>query len=96
MVCNGRNDCFNNHDEEHCPQVECNTGEFKCVLDNTCINSTKKCDGFYDCPSQTDEQNCRIRPVQTSCRQNEFSCGIVRSSSFNVRSSCIPSDWGAN
>lgn len=46
LVCNGYNDCFNNYDEENCPEFTCSTGLFKCSLDKICINATKRCDGY--------------------------------------------------
>lgn len=46
LVCDGNNDCLNNHDEENCPELVCPSGLFKCILDNICINQTKRCDGI--------------------------------------------------
>lgn len=40
-----------------CVTCECEPDEFQCD-DGNCINSTKKCDGIYDCNSGIDEYNC--------------------------------------
>lgn len=38
---------------------------YQCHSSNTCILSTQRCDGNYDCPEQDDELNCNKKPMVT-------------------------------
>ena len=54
---------------------ECQDGQFKCDS-TTCIDIKWKCDGDFDCPDHSDEQNCTQLTVnQSSCGAQEFMCG---------------------
>ena len=38
--------------------VKCSSTEFRCANDNTCIRSSKRCNGYNDCGDNSDERNC--------------------------------------
>lgn len=69
-VCDGRNDCPNNEDEddELCGDPNyshpCETGLY---CNNRCVYSHEICDGENFCPDGADESNC-------GCRSDEFFC----------------------
>ena len=39
--------------------IKCGENEFTCTKDGSCIDETKRCDLFQDCPNNEDELNCR-------------------------------------
>uniref|UniRef100_A0A915ES29 Neurotransmitter-gated ion-channel transmembrane domain-containing protein n=1 Tax=Ditylenchus dipsaci TaxID=166011 RepID=A0A915ES29_9BILA len=70
-VCDGKNDCGNNADEEDCG---CNKpGMIKCASQtfagrDSCYSKDQKCDGYNDCPGGEDELNC------AECNRDSFLC----------------------
>ncbi|XP_035280434.1 atrial natriuretic peptide-converting enzyme isoform X2 [Anguilla anguilla] len=64
--CDGRMDCDDDSDEEHCGCKE--RGLWECPSNKACIKHTMICDGFPDCPDLADERNCTI------CDDNELAC----------------------
>merc|ERR1712051_1104863 len=42
----------------HHVSVQCSSTQFKCPNDSTCIQSSKKCNGYQDCRDNSDENNC--------------------------------------
>ncbi|CAG0883138.1 unnamed protein product [Darwinula stevensoni] len=49
--------------------VDCSLGMFHCLGSSLCIIGSKRCDGYVDCPDQSDELNC-TRP----CGSYEYEC----------------------
>ena len=39
--------------------IKCDENEFTCTKDGSCIDETKRCNLFQDCPNNEDELNCR-------------------------------------
>ena len=39
--------------------IKCAENEFTCAKDGSCIEETKRCNLFQDCPNNEDELNCR-------------------------------------
>ena len=39
--------------------IKCAENEFTCSKDGSCIDETKRCNLFQDCPNNEDELNCR-------------------------------------
>ncbi|XP_046876619.1 ST14 transmembrane serine protease matriptase b [Hypomesus transpacificus] len=64
MECDGRNDCGDNTDEDHC---ECKESQLRCG-NGLCKAKFWQCDGLDDCGDNTDEVNCG------SCSTGEFAC----------------------
>uniref|UniRef100_A0A915DVS8 Uncharacterized protein n=1 Tax=Ditylenchus dipsaci TaxID=166011 RepID=A0A915DVS8_9BILA len=70
-LCDGKNDCGNNADEEDCG---CNKpGMIKCASQtfagrDSCYSKDQKCDGYNDCPGGEDELNC------AECNRGSFLC----------------------
>lgn len=57
---------------------------FKCK-DGTCVPSSVRCDGHYNCPTKDDEDNCddhKANYKSPQCAEDEFKC--------NDNGSCIP------
>jgi low density lipoprotein-related protein 2 len=71
----------------------------RCGTERFCYNSTKRCDGIFDCPGQSgaDEANCRQQTptIQRTCNENQFQCSpsisVERGGSSAV--TCIPKAW---
>ncbi|XP_074655735.1 basement membrane-specific heparan sulfate proteoglycan core protein-like [Tubulanus polymorphus] len=68
--------------------VTCTSAQFRCA-DGTCIDRRRKCDRRYDCPDQSDEQNCPI-----GCRSDlQFRCSngqcVDESRKCNGRYDCL-------
>lgn len=53
---------------------KCQPDDFHCgsKASDPCIPKEKKCDGYLDCRSGKDEQNCG---AEVSCRLDQFRCG---------------------
>ncbi|KII67833.1 Low-density lipoprotein receptor-related protein 2 [Thelohanellus kitauei] len=55
--CDGINHCRDGSDERDCPK-KCETGQFICFIDQTCLSFDKICDGKKDCSDGIDEFDC--------------------------------------
>ncbi|XP_046437149.1 basement membrane-specific heparan sulfate proteoglycan core protein-like isoform X37 [Daphnia pulex] len=55
----------------HRSAKECRSDEFKCN-NNQCIDKTRTCDRYDDCPNGEDEENCIFGPEP--CQAGEFQC----------------------
>merc|ERR1711990_1122626 len=56
-ICDGEEDCEDAKDEEDCDS-DCNSDQFLCPADNTCISGELRCDGKADCEEGEDEEEC--------------------------------------
>lgn len=45
-----------------------------CNDNETCITTDSRCDFYYDCPSDDDEENCGDYVSDIKCGLNEFAC----------------------
>lgn len=64
--CDSIDDCPDGIDKTllNCGRQPCPAGEFRCLLDNTCILDTWLCDGHPDCPDSSDELGCGTETLQ--------------------------------
>ncbi|XP_062251313.1 very low-density lipoprotein receptor-like isoform X1 [Platichthys flesus] len=67
-LCDGRADCDDGSDEQHCSHVWCKKDEFTC-RSRRCISTRFLCNGVDDCGDGSDEASCQI------CTAGLFSCG---------------------
>ncbi|CAG4963235.1 unnamed protein product [Colias eurytheme] len=76
-------DCVDGTDEADCTYRKCQIDDFQCGVENAgyskisttqgpCIPKEKKCDGYVDCRTGKDEQDCPGSPL--SCRLDQFRC----------------------
>ena len=65
-LCNGRWDCWNGDDENHCKSRLC-VGFFKCRHSSMCIHLDDLCDNILDCPLRDDEQLCDVKHCFLHC-----------------------------
>ncbi|KAK7108835.1 hypothetical protein V1264_016499 [Littorina saxatilis] len=65
FVCDHRQDCLDNSDEDFCVYPPCNvTWQFQC-RSHQCVPVTGKCDGNADCHDKTDEDRCGTGATET-------------------------------
>lgn len=55
----------------------CQTGEFRCADDRSCISDALHCDGVAHCSDSSDESGCSPLVSETTCSFNSaFGCGM--------------------
>ncbi|CAK1544808.1 unnamed protein product [Leptosia nina] len=81
--CDMHVDCVDGTDEADCTYRKCQVDDFQCGMQNSdygkismtqgpCIPKQKKCDGYLDCRTGKDEEDCP--GSLTSCRLDQFRC----------------------
>ena len=56
----------------HHISVQCSSTQFRCPNDSTCIQSSKKCNGYQDCRDNSDENNCTRYSINIIGKQKIF------------------------
>ncbi|RDD47933.1 Low-density lipoprotein receptor-related protein 4 [Trichoplax sp. H2] len=78
-VCDGISDCANSRDEQNCttptpPNLTCNSSQFTCHTNKSCISMKLVCNGKFDCEDKSDEPaTCNINECSEyngHCSQN--------------------------
>ncbi|CAG0880399.1 unnamed protein product, partial [Darwinula stevensoni] len=68
-------------------KVNCSGSSFRCQENGMCIPLQWKCDGFIDCPDESDERGCHPPPLNETCKYPEMLCSDG-SKCINLKKAC--------
>lgn len=80
--CNGRRDCIDGTDEDHCEasflkskKLICSFDEFMCRDGEKCVKQMLRCDKGQDCRDGSDEEHCEDFDNTKRCHRYQLACG---------------------
>ncbi len=66
-VCDGKHDCVNGDDEEHCQNYTC-YNMLRCKNTTMCVHPVEVCDNVIHCPLADDELLCQLNNCPFGCK----------------------------